>query len=47
MEEQLVTVVVILDLSAAFRVVDYDLLLDVLEKRLGVTDNTNSGTITA
>ena len=32
MEKQLVTVVVILDLSAAFNTVDHDLLLEVLEK---------------
>ena len=40
MEEQLVTAVVILDHLAAFNTVDYDLLLEILEKRFGVMDNT-------
>ena len=38
MEKQLVTAVMILDLSPAFNTVDHDLLLEVLEKRFGVTD---------
>ena len=40
MEEQPARAVVILDLSAAFHTEDHDLLLDVLEERFGVTDNT-------
>ena len=37
MEEQLVTAVVILDLSAPFNTMDYDLLLEVQEKWFGIT----------
>ena len=38
MENQLVTGVVKLDLSAAFDTVDHDLSVDVLEKQFGITD---------
>ena len=40
MEEQLATAIVTLDLLAAFDTVDHNLLLDVLEMKFGVTDNT-------
>ena len=38
MEEQCITMMVILDLSAAFDMVDHNILLKVLENQFGVTD---------
>ena len=43
MEKQLVTVVVILDLSAAFDTVDHDLLLEVLETGLELQEQLGNG----
>ena len=40
MEEQLVTAVVILDPSATFDTEHHNLLLEVLEKKFGATNNT-------
>ena len=38
MEEQHITMMVILDLSAAFDMVDHRILLKILENQFGVTD---------
>ena len=40
MEKQEVTAVTLLHLSAAFNTIDYDLLIEVLNKRFGIKDNT-------
>ena len=37
-EEQHITMMVILDLSAAFDMVDHNILLKILENQFGVTD---------
>ena len=38
MEQQQITIVLIMDLSAAFDKVDHDLLLDVLQGKFGITN---------
>ena len=38
MQEKHITMMVILDLSAAFDIVDHDILLKILENQFGVTD---------
>ena len=40
MEEQHITMAVILDLSVAFDAVDHNILLKILESQFGVTDTT-------
>ena len=40
MEGQELTALVVIDLSAAFDIVDHDLLLDVLNNRFGLDKNT-------
>ena len=40
MEEQYITMMVILDESAAFDMVDHNILLKILENQFGVTDTT-------
>ena len=40
MEEQYITMMVILDLSVAFDMVDHNILLKIPENQFGVTDTT-------